>query len=416
MKVLIKQAKIICATSAHSGTIKDIFIEDGIIKQISTQISQDAGIIINSPGLHVSLGWIDIFADFGTPGFEQNETLESGSKVAAAGGFTDVLLIPNTNPTISCKAQVDYLLSRNLNINIHPIGSVSKNIEGKELAEIYDMNSGGAVAFSDGIKSIQNPGLMMKALQYIIPINSTIIQLPNYDSISPNGVMNEGITSTRIGLPAKPAIAEELMIQRDIELLKYTDSKLHITGVSTKKGLEIIKIAKKEGLNITCSVTPYHIFFCDEDLENYDQNLKLNPPLRSHKDVNALREGLMDGSIDCIASHHLPIHADDKEKEFEYAKNGMSAMQVVYSVLNNFINDQNRIVELLTNGRKIFGIPEPVIEEEKPACLTIFIPNESYIFTDEKNYSLSNNNAFKNIPLKGIVKGIQNFSYTFINS
>ena len=416
MTVLIKQAKIISPTSPFNGIINDILIQDGIIKKISPQINISADITIDSPNNHVSIGWIDIFADFGSPGYEQNETFESGANVAAAGGFTDVMLIPNTKPTVSGKSQIDYLLSKKLNINIHPIGSVSKNIEGKELTEMYDMHSGGAVAFSDGTSCIQNTGLMLKALQYIIPVDSTIIQMPDDIAISPNGVMNEGITSTKIGLPGKPSISEELMIYRDIELLKYTNSKLHITGISTRKGLELIKKAKAEGLNITCSATPYHCYFCDEDLENYDPNLKLNPPLRSRGDMLAIREGLKDGSIDCIASHHLPVHDDEKEKEFEYAKFGMASMQVVYSVINSFIEDQSRIVELLTNGRKIFGIAEPLLEVEKPACLTIFNPDELYIFTSELNQSLSNNNAFKNIQMKGMVKGIQNFSFTFINS
>ncbi len=416
MTFLIKQARIICSSSSFNGTKKDILIENGLIKEISNSIDVNPDSIIDLANTYVSLGWIDIFADFGSPGFEQNETFESGSKVAASGGFTDVMLIPNTNPAVCGRSQIDYLLSKKLNINVHPIGAVSKNIEGKELTEMYDMHSGGAVAFSDGTNSIQNTGLMLKALQYVIPVNSTIIQIPDDVSVSPKGVMNEGITSTKIGLSGKPALSEELMIYRDIELLKYTNSKLHITGVSTKKGLQIIRSAKDEGLNITCSVTPYHCFFCDEDLESYNPDLKLNPPLRSREDMLALRQGIIDGTIDCIASHHLPIHADEKEKEFEYAKNGMAAMQVVYSTINSFVKDQNRIVELLTNGRKIFGIPEPLIEVGKPACLTIFNPNESYIFTSERNHSLSNNNAFKNIELKGRVIGIQNFSFTFINS
>ncbi|MEO5967108.1 MAG: dihydroorotase [Ferruginibacter sp.] len=416
MNVLIKQANIISTTSAYNGKIKDILIENGIIKKISNSIEVATDTIINQPNTFVSIGWIDIFADFGSPGFEQNETFESGAKVAASGGFTNVMLIPNTRPASCGRSQIDYLISKKLNINIHPIGAVSKNIEGKELTEMYDMHSGGAVAFSDGTSSIQNTGLMLKALQYLIPINSTLIQIPDDNSISPKGVMNEGIISTKIGLPAKPALSEELMIHRDIELLKYTNSKLHITGVSTKKGLQIIKKAKDEGFNITCSATPYHCYFCDEDLENYNVDLKLNPPLRTRQDMLAIKQGLIDGTIDCIASHHLPVHADEKEKEFEYAKNGMAAMQVIYSVLNTFISDQNRIVELLTNGRKIFGIPEPLIEEGKPACLTIFNSTESYIFTSEKNHSLSKNNAFTNIELKGRVIGIQNFSFTFINS
>ncbi len=235
MTVLIKQATIICDNSPFNGTTKDIFIENGIINSIADHIPSDADLVIDRPGLCISTGWIDIFANFCDPGFEYKETLETGAKAAAAGGFTDVMILPNTNPCVHNKSQVEYIIQRTASypVNLLPIGAVTKNNEGKELAEMYDMRDSGAVAFSDGVNALQSPGILLKALQYVQAFGGTIIQLPDDKTIGTHGLINEGITSTQLGLPGKPAIAEELMIARDIELLRYTGSRLHITGVST---------------------------------------------------------------------------------------------------------------------------------------------------------------------------------------
>ena len=306
MKVLIKNATIISSLHANSPT--DILIENGFITEIQPGITINADKIVEKQNLHVSAGWMDFFANFCDPGDEYKETLESGAKAAAASGFTEVMLIPNTSPIVYNKSQVEYIVqkSKNLQVKIHPIGAITKNAEGRELNEIYDMQNSGAIGFSDGINSLQSSGIMLKALEYVKTFSGTIIQMPDDKNIGINGLMNEGIISTKLGLPGKPAIAEEILIARDIELLKYTGSRLHFTGISTKKSLELIQAAKKEGLNISCSVTPYHLFFCDEDLWDYDTNLKVNPPLRTRNDMFALREGLKKGAIDFISSHHQP--------------------------------------------------------------------------------------------------------------
>ena len=227
MKVLIKHANIICSSSAHHGQVKDILLHNGIIEKIADQISEKVDQIIEYPGLHVSIGWMDLFAHFNDPGMEHKETLESGARAAAAGGFTDVLILPNTAPSISSKSVVEYIRQKaaTLPVNILPIGSLTKNNEGKALTEMYDMFASGAVAFSDGTESVQSPGLLLKALQYVLPIEACIIQVPDDKSVSAHGLINEGIVSTQLGLPGKPAIAEELMIARDIELLKYSKSR-----------------------------------------------------------------------------------------------------------------------------------------------------------------------------------------------
>lgn len=418
MTVLIKQANISGSSSPLQGQVKDIFIQDGIIKQIADNISGAADITISESNLYVSIGWVDVFSNFADPGYEHRETLETGAAAAAAGGFTDVLITPNTNPTVSGKSVVEYIKqkSQHLAVNIHPIGAVSKNLEGKELSEMYDMHQSGAKAFGDGSLSIQSPGILLKALQYVLPIDATVIQVPDDKSISAHGLMNEGIVSTQLGLPGKAAIAEELMIARDIELLRYTGSKLHITGVSTEKGIALIEEAKKQELRVTCSVTPMHLLFCDEDLKEYDTNLKLNPPLRTASDRAALQKAFKDGIIDCVASHHSPQHWDDKTCEFEYAKNGSESLEAVYGVANQFAKGYHSLVEQMAVApRKIFGLPVPEIAEGSEALLTLFVPDADYIFEEGMIKSKSKNNPFTDKTLKGKVIGIINKKNLVLN-
>ena len=418
MNALIKQATVICSSSPFHRQVKDILVVDGIIKAIEDNISAENTKTIIGNNLHLSIGWMDIFADFAEPGNEHRETLESGANAAAAGGFTDVMLVPDTVPTVSSKAQIEFLIERakNLPVNIYPIGSVTKNAEGSALTEMYDMHNSGAVAFSDGKKSIQQSGLLLKALQYVSAKNAVIIQLPDDKSISEGGLMNEGVMSTKLGLPGNPAMAEEIMIARDIALLNYTDSHLHITGVSTKKSVDLINNAKKEGLQITCSVTPYHLFFGEDDLVEYDTNLKVNPPLRIKEDVAALQDALRLGVIDCIASHHSPQCADDKVCEFEYAKNGMIGLQTMYGIANPIIKDTEQLVKIFTeNNRNIFSLNIPVIELGVTACLTIFEPDTNYVFEENAILSKSKNSPFVGKEMNGKVIGIINKNKLVLN-
>ena len=411
MKVLIKQAHIICQGSPHNNSVKDILISNGIIQHIDDNIDVEAEHVVSHDNLHASIGWMDVFAHFSDPGHEERESIASGAAAAAAGGFSDVMRIPNTTPVVCTKSQVEYINSKSaeLPVTIHPIGAVTKNAEGKELAEMYDMHESGAIAFSDGLNSIQQANIMTKALQYVLANEKVIIQIPDEKTISAHGLVNEGIVSTKMGLPGKPAIAEELMIMRDIELLKYTGSKLHITGISTRKSVELIAAAKKAGLQITCSATPYHSYFSDEDLAGYDTNLKVNPPLRNQDDKTAIREALNNGTIDCIASHHIPLNWDDKTCEFEYAKYGMTGLENVFSVFNSiFINLEHLINNLTIHPRNIFGLPMPRIEENAEACLTLFQPEETYTLEASQIRSKARNNPFIGKQLEGKVVGIFN--------
>ena len=417
MKVLIKNATIVSSASPFHGQSKDILIENGIISEIASELNDNKCQVIETNGLHVSGGWMDCFANFCDPGHEYKETLETGARAAAAGGFTQVMLMPNTQPVVHNKSQVEYITqkSRHLPVNILPIGSVTKNCEGKELAEMYDMYNSGAIAFSDGLSPIQSSGMLQKALQYLLAIDTTIIQVPDDKSIGTGGLMNEGIVSTRLGLQGKPAIAEEILIARDIELAKYTGSKIHFTGVTTKKSLELIEAAKKEKINVSCSVTPYHLFFCDEDLLGYDTNLKVNPPLRTKEDRDALKEGIKNGVVDFIASHHQPQDWDHKVCEFEYARDGMESLESVFGAARICGITAEHFVKMQTeNIRTIFNLPLSNIDKNELANLTLFNTDEEYTFEEKNIYSKCRNNAFIGKTLKGKVIGIINGDKVFL--
>lgn len=420
MKLLVKQATILDTSSPYNGLIKDILIDDGIIQRIDDLIDADDVKTIEANDLLISNGWVDIFSNFNDPGFEYKETLETGANAAAAGGFTHVFVLPNTQPAVSNKTAVEYIVQKSkfLPITVLPIGAVTKNLEGNELSEMYDMYSSGAVAFSDGLQPVQTPGLLLKAFQYIKAIDAVLIQLPIDKSISKFGLMNEGITSTQLGLPGIPSIAEELMVSRDIELARYAGSRLHITGISTEKSLQVIKEAKENGVNITCSVTPYHLVFCDEDLFDYNTNLKTDPPLRSRQDMLALRRGVEEGIVDCIASHHLPQNRDEKTCEFEYASPGMIGLETVFTVINKILPDlaYQRITDLLSdNARNIFSLSQPVIRENEVADLTLFTKEGSFVHDLSAVKSKSKNSPFINQQLNGKVIGIINKDRVYLN-
>ena len=417
----IRKARVIDPQSGFHNKVVDLLIEDGIIKNIAATITSKAGKVIEAKGLCVSPGWVDVFADYREPGFEHKETIESGLAAAASGGFTDVLLAPNTQPALSTKSIIQYVLQKAAGnaVNLHPIGAATQNTDGKELAEMMDMRANGAVSFSDGWKPVQNANLALKALEYVKAFNGTIIQIPVDSSLASGGLMNEGIVSTRLGMAGIPALAETIMVHRDIELLRYTGAKLHITGISTAESVAMIRKAKADGLAITCSVTPYHLALTDESLSGYDSIYKVSPPLRSEADRQALIAGLKDGTIDCIASHHRPHEWDAKAKEFEYAADGMAVQEIAFNILWDALKKNisiDRLVEAMTIiPRDIFGLKEAVIAKGNKAALTLFTTDGSNTLALENVKSASRNNPFIGKKLSGKVLGIINNDHIHLN-
>ena len=396
-------------------------VEDGVISRIAASVRADADMIIEHKDLHVSPGWVDVFADYREPGYEHKETIESGMAAAAAGGFTDVLLAPNTQPALSTKSAVQYIKAKAAGkaVNVYPYGTATRNAEGKELAEMMDMRAHGAVAFTDGWKPVQNANLLLKALEYVTAIDGVVVQLPIDTALSAGGLMHEGPVSTGLGMAGIPAIAETLAVHRDIELARYTGGKLHISGISSATSVDMIRKAKKEGLAVTCSVTPYHLALTDEALRGYDSVYKLLPPLRSEADRKALVAGLKDGTIDCIATHHAPHEWDAKTNEFESAADGMALQETAFGAMWSAIQktvSAERLVDAVAHApRNIFGMPKVSIAKGEAACLTLFAPAGVTNVATGKRKSQGVNNPFLDRELAGSVVGIINNGQVKLN-
>ncbi|PSK90318.1 dihydroorotase [Taibaiella chishuiensis] len=406
MSLLIKNATVLDPQSPLNGKQSDILIRKGTIAAIGKKLTDKADKVIEGEALYVSPGWVDVLADYCDPGYEQKETISSGLNAAAAGGFTDVLIVPNTLPVIGTKSILEYVQHKSAGhkAGLHVLGAISKNTEGKELAEMMDMHHSGAIGFSDGWHPVQHAGLMLKALEYVKAFNGIIVQLPVQASLSAGGLMHEGEQSVRLGMPGIPGIAESLIVHRDIELVRYTGSRLHFSGVSTPESLALIRAAKKEGLDITCSVTPYHLLFTDEKLKGYDSVYKVEPPLRTEAERKLLVKALSDGTIDCIATHHRPQEWDAKAKEFEYAQPGMAGQETCLAMLLEAAPkiEPARWVELLSlNARKIFGLQTPVIAEGAAARLTVFDTAATWTYTEANKQTVGINSPWIGKTLTG---------------
>ena len=414
MDLLIKQAKIIDSKSEFNGQVMDVLISDGKIARIAPDIKSADVEIIESDSLHVSSGWLDFRANFCDPGFEQQETLESGLQTAAAGGFTAVMVTATTNPVVDSKSQVEYLLNKAKDnvVTIYPTGSLSENADGKNVSEMFDMYNSGAVAFSDNKQSIQNGDLLKKALLYTKPFGGLVMNYPNDKGFSKNGQMHEGVTSTTLGMKGIPAIAESLIISRDISIAEYTECPLHISGISAKESVDLVRSAKKRGLPITCDVAVHQLVLTDENLEEFDSNYKVLPPLRKEEDRLALIEGVLDGTIDVICSDHTPIAIENKKVEFEHADFGIIGLQTLFPLLNTNIAAKIDLASLITtlteNPRQILKLEPVSLEVGKAANITLFDPTLSWRYTFENNKSLSQNSPFLNSEFKGKVVGIYN--------
>ncbi|WP_323789830.1 dihydroorotase [Psychroserpens sp.] len=408
MNALVKSATIVDPKSDFHNKTVDILIEKGVITNISKRISNPKNYKeIKLDNLHVSQGWFDSSVSFGEPGYEERETIENGLKTAALSGFTSVAVNANTNPVIDSNADISFLkLKANKHAtNLYPVGALTRHGDGKDLAELFDMKNAGAVAFYDYQHPIDNPNLMKLALQYASNFDGLVCSFPQESRISGLGVMNENVTSTSLGLKGNPALAEELQVARDLFILEYTEGKLHIPTISTAKSVALIRAAKLKKLNVSCSVAIHNLIFTDEHLTGFNTNFKVLPPLRTQNDIDALIEGLKDGTIDMVTSDHNPIDIEDKKIEFDYAKYGTIGLESAFGALNSVFTIK-KTIELLTKGKQRFGIEPSPISIGNKADLSIFDPNESYIFSKEEMLSRSKNSMFENKELKGKVYGI----------
>ncbi|MFT6768284.1 MAG: dihydroorotase [Flavobacteriales bacterium] len=407
MRWLIKSAQIVDPGGKHHGRKRDLLIDDGVITSIKTSIQDENAESIVLKNLHLSPGWIDAKANFRDPGDEDKEGLINGLDAAASGGFTHVVLMPGTNPVIDNKGQVEYLLRRSDDhvVRALPTGNISKGSEGKQLAELFDMHKSGAIAFTeDG--PVAKGELMRRALEYSRTFGGVVCSLPQEESISNNGVMHEGVTSTMNGLKGIPEMVETIRLNRDIALLRYTGGRLHVMLISCAESVRIIKEAKKEGLNITCGVSAHHLFFNDESLSNFDANLKVHPPIRAEEDRKALIKGLQDGTIDVVCSDHKPEDVEHKKLEFELANFGIGAIEQTFSAALNHLELDLLISKLTTGPREVFNLREQHIEEGAEADLTLFDPHSEYTVDKASLMSLAWNNPYEKLKLTGIVHGI----------
>ena len=408
MKHLIRSAKIIDNESPFNNKVMDILVEDGIIKEIAPQIkAKKIDHEIHFENLHVSQGWFDSSVNFGEPGFEDRETIENGLKTAAKSGFTAITLNPGNDPVTDNKGAVSFLKKKaeGQPVALYPIGALTRKSEGTEMAELYDMQQAGAVAFGDYQKAISNPNMMKLALQYTQNFDGLVLSFPQENKIAGNGQVNEHEMSTLLGLKGIPALAEELQITRDLYILEYTGGKLHIPTISTAKAVEIIRDAKEKGLDVTCGVAVHNLFFTDEILKEFDTNAKVLPPLRTRTDVKALLQGIKDGTIDMVTTDHTPMDVEHKKVEFDNALFGTLGLESALGALLK-ITSLKTAIKLLTSGRSRFNIPEHFIEEGAPANFTFFDPDSTYTFAKEHIWSTSRNSLFLGHELKGKVYGI----------
>ncbi|WP_224995140.1 dihydroorotase family protein [Cesiribacter sp. SM1] len=420
MKILIKDVRVI-----HPGFSSDnyhIVIEDGVIRSIkpsATATEAEADKVISVPGLHLSAGWFDLRATFGEPGLEYKEDLESGSSAAAAGGYTDVLLMPNTEPVVDSKNSVHFIRGSRLSspTRLHVAAAVSTGAKGEQLTEILDLYKAGALAFTDGLHPLSDPALIVRTLQYLQKTAGVFMNQPVEPRLAQGAQMHEGINSTLLGMKGIPALAEEIALQRDLELLRYAGGSMHISCLSTAAAVALVRKAKAEGLAVTADVAVHNLIFTDEQLMDFDTNFKLSPPLRSEQDRQALLRGLQDGTIDAIVSDHRPEDTENKRLEFDLAAFGAIGLQTTYAALCSLPElSQELIVQKLTEGpRRVLGIPQPQLAEGQEACCTLFVPDASWVLDEGSNRSRSENSPHWQQALRGKAVGVIVYQKVYID-
>ena len=410
MKVLLRAATIYNPQSEFHLQQQHILIENGVITYIGPD-EQPADKVIALDGLSVSGGWVDMHAFVGEPGLEYKEDLDSLAAAAVAGGFTEVVCLPNTSPVVQTKGAVSYLRNRSasLPVTLLPAAAVTVDAQGKELTEMIDLQQAGAVAFTDGTQPLQGADVVLKALQYVQLFDGLLMNKPEHTRLTEHGQMHEGEVSTRLGMKGIPALAEEVMITRDLQLLAYTGGRLHFSLVSTAAGIEAIRKAKAAGMDVTCDVASYQAAFTDETVVPFDTDYKVAPPFRSDADVQAIKDGLQDGTVDALVSAHMPHDPEAKNLEFDLADFGMTNLETAFAVANTTLGDTLSTAQLVekftTNPRRILRLPAPSIAVGETANLTLFAPEQSWTPALENRSSKSKNSPFYGKELKGRVIG-----------
>lgn len=416
MAFLLKGAHVVDPQVGLDG-FRDVLIEDGKIAAVSEALEAPAGAeVVDAHDKYLVPGLVDMHVHFRDPGYEYKETIETGSAAAVHGGFTDVATMPNTDPVTDTGAEVRYQIDRAHAAglcHVRPIGAMTRGEKGESLAEIGDMVIEGASAFSDDGHGVQSAGMMRTCMEYIAQFDRVALAHCEIESLSGHGVINEGRASTRLGMFGWPALAEELEIYRDIELVRLTNCPLHICHISTRKGLDLVRAAKADGLPVTCEVTPHHLFLCEDDItDTYDTNLKMNPPLRTADDAAALREGVLDGSIDCIVTDHAPHAPHEKDCEWEISFFGIVGLETSLPlILQNLVDTGKmswaRLVEAMAvNPRRLLRLDPVSIAEGSAADLTLIDPKKSVEITPEYLKSRSKNSAWLGQTLTGVATDV----------
>lgn len=425
MNLLLKNGHIIDPVSG-TESVNDLLIHNGVIEKIAPAIPSEAKLKeIDMKGKVVAPGFIDMHVHLREPGFEHKETIESGLLSAAAGGFTAVCCMPNTRPAIDDAGLVRDLIDRGRRVqsgivDLHPIAAVTNGREGKELAPLLELSEAGAVAFSDDGAPVGNAEMMRRALEYAGMTGKVIIQHAEETCLVKGGVMNEGATSTALGLPPIPSVAEELMIERDIRLAKYVGSRYHVAHISTAQSVALVRTARAAGLEVSCEVTPHHFAMTEEAVRSYDTNTKMNPPLRTRDDVEAMKEGLRDGTIEVIATDHAPHTVDEKEVEYIYAPFGIIGLETAIGlairelVAPGILTLHQLVEKFSTNPRHILRLPPIRIHEGEPANLTLLDPDCVWTVDSGLMKSKSRNTPFGGWTLQGRAIGIINHNHLYL--